>query len=186
MRDLVGSQFRPLRFPLYMLVKMGKWRRASEALAEHLGRTPTPEEVGSTLGLSTKQKDAVVQAMHVRSLRPFDPGSTESDLDNHSCGETYDSASDPLIRSEELGQLQSHLSRLSDREARVIRMRFGLDLFRQMSLREIGESMGLSCERVRLIEKGAMRQLARLLRSDHIGHPEQSSVRTDHVRAMAS
>jgi len=160
-RRAVMNHGKPIRLPAYMVTLLSKWKRAHEVLADRLGRTPTPEEVGQALRLSKKKLGMVTKAIRIHELTPHGegPDSDEFLLDDMLTDDRSRSPGDLLIESDDLERIFQRLGRLGEREATVIRMRFGLEPYVPMTLREVGENLGLTRERVRQLEKEAMEQL---------------------------
>ena len=164
-RRAVMNNGKPIRLPAYMVSLLAKWRRATAVLAERLGRAPTHEEVGKALRLSKKKMGIVAKAIRVNNLTPHsenleDDGPALDDLltDDRSKG-----AEIQLIESDDLDRIFEYMGSLEDREATVIRMRFGLDCYNPMTLREVGENLGLTRERVRQLESQALQKLMHAL-----------------------
>jgi RNA polymerase primary sigma factor len=165
-RRAVMNQGKPIRLPAYMVTLLSKWRRANLALTERLGRTPTLEEVGAALKLSKKKLGILAQAIEVNSLTPH-PEADEDDgavLDDLLTDDRGKAPEDRMIEADDLERILSRLDQLEDREATVVRMRFGLPPYRPMTLREIGEQLGLTRERVRQLESHALHDLVGALR----------------------
>src|SRR3954470_15253817 len=160
-RRAVMNQGRPIRLPAYMVSLLAKWKRATAVLADRLGRTPTPEEVGKALRLSKKKKGIVARAIEVNNLTAYADGSQDDGyaLDDVLTDDRSKAPDDLLIESDAMEQVMHRLDELDDRESTVIRMRFGLDPFDAMTLREVGENLGLTRERVRQIENQALLKL---------------------------
>jgi RNA polymerase primary sigma factor len=144
-----------------MVTLLTKWKRVNDVLAERLGRAPTPDEVGKVLRLSKKKVGMVAKALRINDLVPHNDGSENDEflLDEMLTDERSKSPDDLLIESDDLERIFNRLDRLGEREATVIRMRFGLEPYVPMTLREVGENLGLTRERVRQLEKEAMEQL---------------------------
>ncbi len=150
-----------IRLPAYMVVLLGKWRRATAALSEELGRPPMPDEVGALLGLSKKKTAMVVVALQVQDLNRH-----EDDVEGEES--VLDSLTDPrhvipdahLSEREEWERIADRLDSLGTREAAIIRMRFGLGPDQPMTLQEVGRQLNLTRERVRQLERGALAELA--------------------------
>jgi RNA polymerase primary sigma factor len=160
-RRAVMNNGKPIRLPAYMVTLLSKWKRANEVLNEQLGRAPTPDEVGKALKLSKKKVGMVAKAIRVNDLTPHCEGLDGDDflLDDMLTDERSKAPDDLLIESDDLERIFNQLDRLGEREATVIRMRFGLEPYVPMTLREVGENLGLTRERVRQLEKEAMEQL---------------------------
>jgi RNA polymerase primary sigma factor len=160
-RRAVMNQGKPIRLPAYMVNLLSKWRRVSTVLADRLGRSPTPEEIGKALRLSKKKIGIVTKAIRVNnlSLRPEGPEPDPAFLDDLLTDDRSKSADEMLIESDSLERIFLRLDRLPEREATVIRMRFGLEPYLPMTLREVGEQLNLTRERVRQLEHQALLQL---------------------------
>ena len=160
-RRAVMNQGKPVRLPAYMITLLSKWRRAHNALAERLGRQPTPEEVGKALKLSKKKVEIVARAIKVNNLTPH-PESSEDEgslLDEVLTDERAKAPDDQMVEADDLARTFAHLDQLDEREAAVIRMRFGLGDVGPLTLREIGEHLQLTRERVRQLETLALAKL---------------------------
>ena len=160
-RRAVMNNGKPIRLPAYMVSLLAKWKRVSNGLTERLGRPPTPEEIGKVLRLSKKKVGIVSKAIRINNLTPHTE-STEEDgiaLDDMLTDERSKAPDDLLIEADDLERIFLRLEQLDDREATVIRMRFGLDPYAAMTLREVGENLGLTRERVRQLESQALLRL---------------------------
>ncbi len=146
-----------IRLPAYMVGMMSKWRWASAHLQEELGREPTEEEIGARLDLSMKRFAFVKKAIQVCNSAPR-TGQTEFDgpLDESLLVGNTNRPDAEIAEVDDLRQMHDLLSRMDKREAMVLRMRFGLDDEVPMTLKETGEHLGLTRERVRQIEKNAL------------------------------
>jgi RNA polymerase primary sigma factor len=160
-RRAVMNNGKPIRLPAYMVSLLSKWRRATTVLADRLGRAPTHEEVGKALRLSKKKMGIVAKAIRVNNLTPHSENSDDNGpaLDDVLTDDRSKGPETQLIEADDLDRIFEHLSALEDREATVIRMRFGLDSFNPMTLREVGENLGLTRERVRQLENQALQKL---------------------------
>lgn len=160
-RRAVMNQGKPIRLPAYMVSLLSKWRRVTVALTERLKRPPTIEEVGKALKLSKKKVGIVAKAIRVNNLGPHNDSSDEDQafLDDTLTDDRSKSPDELLIESDSLERILSRLDQLEEREALVVRMRFGLEPYPPMTLREVGERLGLTRERVRQLENHALMQL---------------------------
>jgi len=150
-----------IRIPAYMVELLSKWRRASARLTEELGRTPTPEEVARVLGLARKKLPIIKKAIKIYNLTPqTDQADTGWSLGDMVMDENAKTPDDVLMNTDNLRHVMEMLKEMDTREATVLRMRFGLDEQDPKTLKEIGESMGLTRERVRQIETEALAKLA--------------------------
>jgi RNA polymerase primary sigma factor len=153
-----------IRIPAYMVELLSKWRRASIRLAEELGRTPTPEEVARVLGLPRKKLSIIKKAIRIYNLTPQpDQAETGWSLGETVMDERTRTPDEDLVEHDNLRHVLDRLETMDPREATVLRMRFGLDDGEPRTLKEIGEALGLTRERVRQIETEALAKLAEAL-----------------------
>ena len=136
-------------------------------LAEELKRTPTPEDIARELEIPKKKLRIVKKAIALYNAAP----QSEQDEAGMTLGEIIpdDRAvgpADELINSDNLKQVFRLLDEMDTRESTILRMRFGLDDSEPQTLKEIGESLGLTRERVRQIEGEALRKLHRSLEGE--------------------
>ena len=162
-RALVNSA-KTIRIPAYMVELLSKWRRASAKLAEELNATPTAEDIAKELGIPKKKLRIVKKAITLYNASPQaeqeESGMTLGDIIPD---ERVRDPEDELINSDNLVHVSRLLDEMDPREASILRMRFGLDDSEPQTLKEIGEALGLTRERVRQIESEALRRLYRSL-----------------------
>jgi RNA polymerase primary sigma factor len=164
-RRAVMNNGKPIRLPAYMVSLLSKWRRATAVLAERLGRAPSHEEVGNALRLSPKKMGIVAKAIRVNNLTPHSENLEEDGpaLDDVLTDDRSKGAETQLIEADDLDRIFLYLTSLEEREATVLRMRFGLESYSPMTLREVGENLGLTRERVRQLESQALQKLMHAL-----------------------
>ena len=162
-RALINTA-KTIRIPAYMVELLSKWRRASSRLAEELGRTPTAEEVGRVLGLPRKKLPIIKKAIRIYNLTPqTDQAEAGWSLGEMVMDERARTPDEEMVESDNLVHVMRQLETMDPREATVLRMRFGLDDNEPRTLKEIGETLGLTRERVRQIETEALGKLAESL-----------------------
>ena len=150
-----------IRIPAYMVELLSKWRRASARLAEELGRTPTPEEIGRVLGLPRKKLPIIKKAIRIYNLTPqTDQAEAGWSLGEMVMDERARTPEDEMVEHDNLKHVMDQLEIMDQREATVLRLRFGLNDNEPRTLKEIGEVLGLTRERVRQIETEALGKLA--------------------------
>jgi RNA polymerase primary sigma factor len=160
-RALINSA-KTIRIPAYMVELLTKWRRATAKLDDELGRAPTQEEVAKELGLPKKKLSIVKTAIQLYTSTPQtddeEGGWLMSDMvaDDRAKG-----PEDELLDTDNLKHVFRMLDSMDPREATILRMRFGLDDAEPRTLKEIGEALGLTRERVRQIESEALRRIAK-------------------------
>ena len=173
-RRAVMNNGKVIRLPAYMVSLLAKWKRVTAGLTERLDRVPTPEEVGKALRLSKKKIGIVAKAIQVNNLTPHSEHADDDGfaLDDVLTDERCRAPDDLLIEADDLERIFHRLNELDDREATVIRMRFGLEPYVPMTLREVGENLGLTRERVRQLESQAILKLVAWLcgNGDSVGN----------------
>jgi RNA polymerase primary sigma factor len=158
-RALINSG-KTIRIPAYMVELLSKWRRANVRLTEELGRTPTPEEIARVLGLPKKKLPIIKKAIKIYNATPqTDQSEAGWTLGDMVMDEKQIAPDDALVESDSLRHVMSMLETMDPREATVLRMRFGLDNNDPRTLKEIGEQLGLTRERVRQIETEALNRM---------------------------
>src|SRR5213082_317214 len=126
-RALVNTA-KTIRIPAYMVELLAKWRRATARLTEELGRTPTPEEVGRVLGLQKKKLPIIKKAIRIYNSTPqTDQSETGWSLGEIVMDERLKTPEDELVEHDVLKSVMEMLHVMDEREATVLRMRFGLD-----------------------------------------------------------
>ena len=143
-----------------MVELLSKWRRASGRLTEELGRTPTPEEIGRVLGLPRKKLPIIKKAIRIYSSTPqTDQSEAGWSLAEMVMDEQSRNPEDEMVEGDSLTHVDGPARDDGPREATVLRLRFGLEDNEPRTLKEIGESLGLTRERVRQIETEALGKL---------------------------
>jgi RNA polymerase primary sigma factor len=165
-RALINTA-KTIRIPAYMVELLSKWRRATTRLAEELGRTPTPEEIARVLGLPRKKLPIIKKAIRIYNLTPqTDQADAGWSLGEMIMDDRARNPDDEMVEHDNLKHVFQQLSSMDQREATVLRMRFGLDDHEPRTLKEIGESLGLTRERVRQIETEALNKLGQSLEGE--------------------
>ncbi len=165
-RALVNSA-KTIRIPAYMVELLSKWRRATAKLQDAFNRTPTPEEVAKELGLPKKKLKIVKKAIQLYNSTPqSDQSDSGWSLGEMIADERAKGPEAELIETDNIKHVYEMLDSMEPREATILRMRFGLDDAEPCTLKEIGETLGLTRERVRQIENEALNRLARGLMGD--------------------
>ena len=172
----IADQARTIRIPVHMIETINKLSRISRQMLQEMGREPSPEELGERMDMP---EDKVRKVLKIAK----DPISMETpvgdDEDTH-LGDFLDSDSSlgessfvgsPMETATDEGLREATrgiLSGLTAREAKVLRMRFGIDMNTDHTLEEVGKQFDVTRERIRQIEAKALRKLRHRTRSEHL------------------
>ena len=172
-RRAVMNNGKPIRLPAYMVSLLSKWKRVNSSLTESLGRPPTAEEIGKALRLSKKKVGIVAKAIRVNNLSPQHEGMDGDSFSLHDVliDESTRAPEDMMIELDDMERIFRYIGTLEEREAKVIKMRYGLEPYRQMTLREVGEELSLTRERVRQLENQAITKLISCFQCEDFGRP---------------
>ena len=157
----IADQARTIRIPVHMVETINKLIRIQRQLMQSLGREPTAEEIATTMGemTATRVREILKIAQDTTSLET--PVGDEEDsmlgdfIADTSQPTPIEAASRELLKE----NIEEVLSTLTDREAKVLKMRFGLEGKNPMTLEEVGKEFGVTRERIRQIEAKALRKL---------------------------
>ena len=163
-RALINSS-KTIRIPAYMIELLSKWSRTTIRLNDVLGRSPSNAEVARLLGVSKKKLPIIEKAIHVYHSTPqTDQPESGWSLSEVVMDKGMESPDAIMMKDDALAYVRNRLEVMDDREATVLRMRFGLDNEEPRTLKEVGEHLGLTRERVRQIETACLNRLADELR----------------------
>ena len=157
----IADQARTIRIPVHMVETINKLMRTSRRLMQDLGREPSPEEIGKEMEMDPEKVREILKiSQNTTSLEsPVGDGDDDSVLGDFISDDQqlspYEATSQQMLRE----NVEEVLSALSDREAKVLRMRFGLNDNKMMTLEEVGKKFGVTRERIRQIEAKALRKL---------------------------
>jgi RNA polymerase primary sigma factor len=157
----IADQGRTIRVPVHMVDRIRQLYRTSHEMEQKLGRAPTAEEVAEVMGTPANKVDWMMQVswLPLSLESPVSDDEDEMELANFVEDQVtptpIQSAYSRLLRE----KVEEVLDTLPPREARILRLRFGLDNGRSYTLEEVGEKFGLTRERIRQIESKALRRL---------------------------
>lgn len=163
----LAEQSRVVRLPLNRVGAINKVGRALEELEKRFGREPSMEEIAEKMEMTAYEVADVLKtsARHLSLDEPFKEEDGNNLLDVLE-SDRYSPPDDDLMRESLQVEIEKVLSTLKDREAEIIRLYFGLDGDRPLTLEEIGEHFKLTRERVRQIKEKALRRLRHRSRLD--------------------
>lgn len=162
----IADQARTIRIPVHMVETINKLVRVSRQLLQQLGRDPKPEEIAKEMEISV-ERVREIQKIAQEPVSLETPIGEEEDshlgdfIEDHDAPAPAEAASFQLLR-EQLGDV---LNTLTDRERKVLILRFGITDGRARTLEEVGQSFGVTRERIRQIEAKALRKLKHPSRS---------------------
>lgn len=169
----IADQARTIRIPVHMVETINKLIRVQRQLLQELGREPSPDEIAKEMNIS-EDKVREIQKIAQEPVSLETPIGEEEDshlgdfIEDHDARAPAEEASFTLLRE----QLDEVLKTLTDREQRVLRLRFGLDDGRARTLEEVGQKFGVTRERIRQIEAKTLRKLR---------HPSRSKKLKDYL-----
>ena len=159
----LADQTRTIRIPVHMVETINKLLRTQRRMTQELNREPTIEELSKELDMEPEKIEYVIKIK--QDISSLDAGVGRDGEDDDSVLQDFivdedtvspeDSASNQLLKE----QVQEILSSLSDREQKIVRMRFGLDNGKNHTLEEVGQEFAVTRERIRQIEAKALAKL---------------------------
>ena len=195
MQRALANQSKTIRLPVHTVAKISQIRRTTRALAEKYGRDPTDEELAAELQMP------LGKLAHLRSVSVH-PASLDAPLgdteDSSSLGDVVrdDSAaspSDQLREKNVASDLGEAVRSLGEREAEIIRLRFGLEGREEATLEEVGRRFNVTRERIRQLEQISLKQMRRLMEKregrrspEEIAANDRNRIREDVLREFAA
>jgi RNA polymerase primary sigma factor len=160
----LANQSKTIRLPVHLVDKISKMRRTALKLQEEFGREPTDEELGEELGISA----ARVAQLRTAAIRPASLDAPVGDDDSNTFAEIVEdeNAATPYEELEEKTvnrMLRELVKTLDEREATILRYRFGLEGGTEKTLEEVGQKFGVTRERVRQIQNIALAKLRKMI-----------------------
>ena len=160
----LANQSKTIRLPVHLVDKISKMRRTAMRLQEEFGREPTDEELAEELGITSSR----VAQMRMAAIRPASLDAPIGDEDSNNFAEVVqdENADTPYQHLEGktiTKMLHEMVKTLDNREATILRSRFGLDGGNQKTLEEVGAKFGVTRERVRQIQNIALKKLRKMI-----------------------
>ncbi|MBF2718648.1 MULTISPECIES: RNA polymerase sigma factor RpoD [unclassified Psychrobacter] len=165
----IADQARTIRIPVHMIETINKINRVSRQLLQEMGREPTPEELGERLEMDeVKVRKVLKIAKEPISMETPIGDDEDSHLGDFIEDGTISSPVDDATAAGLQEATRDVLGNLTEREARVLKMRFGIDMPTDHTLEEVGKQFDVTRERIRQIEAKALRKLRHPSRSEHL------------------
>ncbi|ACE86327.1 transcription initiation factor sigma 70 [Cellvibrio japonicus Ueda107] len=165
----IADQARTIRIPVHMIETINKLNRVSRQMLQEMGREPTPEELGERMDMP---EDKVRKVLKI-AKEPISMETPIGDDEDSHLGDFIEDTTiiSPVESATMEGLMEATrevLAGLTAREAKVLRMRFGIDMNTDHTLEEVGKQFDVTRERIRQIEAKALRKLRHPSRSDHL------------------
>ena len=165
----IADQARTIRIPVHMIETINKLNRISRQMLQEMGREPTPEELGERMDMP---EDKVRKVLKI-AKEPISMETPIGDDEDSHLGDFIEdlTIASPVESATEEGLTEATrevLGGLTAREAKVLRMRFGIDMNTDHTLEEVGKQFDVTRERIRQIEAKALRKLRHPTRSDYL------------------
>jgi RNA polymerase primary sigma factor len=165
----IADQARTIRIPVHMIETINKLNRISRQMLQEMGREPTPEELGERMEMP---EDKVRKVLKI-AKEPISMETPIGDDEDSHLGDFIEdlTIASPVESATEEGLTEATrevLGGLTAREAKVLRMRFGIDMNTDHTLEEVGKQFDVTRERIRQIEAKALRKLRHPTRSDYL------------------
>jgi RNA polymerase primary sigma factor len=165
----IADQARTIRIPVHMIETINKLNRVSRQMLQEMGREPTPEELGDRMEMPEDKVRRVLKIAKEPISMETPIGDDEDShlgdfIEDSTIGSPIDLATGEGLRE----ATKDVLGGLTAREAKVLRMRFGIDMNTDHTLEEVGKQFDVTRERIRQIEAKALRKLRHPSRSEHL------------------
>ena len=165
----IADQARTIRIPVHMIETINKLNRVSRQMLQEMGREPTPEELGERMEMPEDKVRRVLKIAKEPISMETPIGDDEDShlgdfIEDSTIGSPIDLATGEGLRE----ATKDVLGGLTAREAKVLRMRFGIDMNTDHTLEEVGKQFDVTRERIRQIEAKALRKLRHPSRSEHL------------------
>ncbi len=164
------TNVQPVHIPTYMVSLINQWRHTSAELETRLGRSPKVEEMADIMKLGLKKAkiihDVVKILSTVRDTSGADDSEEEQSVQMTLTDQNAGKPEDALVATEEKAKVLRLLDQMNPREANILKLHYGLDGSKSLTLKQIGEKLGLTRERIRQIQREALTKLYEHMHED--------------------
>ncbi len=192
-RTLINA-VQPIHIPAYMVELIARWKQATRRLEEELGHQPTMQELAEVMQVPMKKLLIIRRAMKAcgtTTQAPLDDDGQVVDFAEMFEDYRLESPEHGIAELEEFDTLLKLIDAIDERDAKVLRLRFGLEGKEPLTLKQIGHEVGLTRERVRQIEVNALKKLQAQLQDDRPsrffrqsnGQPSEANQRQPRAKA---
>jgi len=154
------ANVQPVHIPTYMVALINQWRHTAAELENRLGRTPDVEEVAEVVQLPLRKAKIIHKIVgilgSVKDVSASDGSDEDQTLETMLEDESAEKPGDALAADEETAKALSLLDEIGQREADILRMHYGLDGRKPLTLKQIGQKLGLTRERIRQIQRDTL------------------------------
>ncbi len=160
-RTLINA-VQPIHIPAYMVELIARWKETTRRLEEEFGRQPTTHELAQAMEVPLKKLQIIrraIKAFHTPPQAPVGEDGESVDLADLFEDFRNEQPDEAIAQTEEFQTIVKLLDAIDERDARVLKLRFGLEGQEPLTLKQIGQEVGLTRERVRQIEVDALRKL---------------------------
>ncbi len=162
-RRALLENVQPVHIPTYMVAMINQWRHIAVELESRLGRRPRVEEMAGAMGLPIRKSKIIYEIVSILSTVRDISGSDGSDedqmLEATLCDQSVGKPEDALVADEERVKVLGLLNEMDAREAYILRLHYGLDGMKPLTIRQIAQKMDLTRERIRQIQREALTKL---------------------------
>jgi len=160
----------PVHVPTYMVALINQWRHTAVELESRLGRVPGVEEMADIMKLPLRKAKIIHQIVEIlgsmRDTNSYDDSDEDETLEATLEDQNTGQPEDELVASEEKAKALRLLNEIEPREANILRLHYGLDGRKPMTLRQIGEKLNLTRERIRQIQREALTKLYEFMNAE--------------------
>lgn len=160
----------PIHIPTYMVALINQWRHIAAEMENKLGRKPTIREMAGAMGVKLRKANKINEAVNILGSVNDAGDDIEADsdqaLEDILEDESIGAPEDDLVKQEQKTKVLQLLHELDSREADILRLHYGLDGGRALTLKEIGKRMDLTRERIRQIQRSALTKLCEFMNEE--------------------